>query len=293
MTDTQQQGTRQERYARADSFWADLVAKREYRTPPGRKSRLVRWMPRLASFHYHAGVTALLVKGGTVARMGRYDELHWAQSGIDIVRAAERSGGRFEITGLRNLESPIEAMVIISNHMSAIETYVMGGLVLPFRDMAFIMKSSLMDYPIIGHLMRALRSIPVTRQNPRQDFTEVLTHGVPILKSGRSIVVFPQSTRAEKFDSRAFNTLGIKLAVHAGVPVLPVAVKSDFLRNGKYFRNVGPVDASRTIHLEFGAPIPIEGKGKAQHETVIRFIEERLRKWGAEIAAQPERTDEG
>ncbi|MBW2177934.1 MAG: hypothetical protein JRH03_13480, partial [Deltaproteobacteria bacterium] len=49
----------------------------------------------------------------------------------------------------------------------------------------------------------------------------------PSLQRNVSVLVFPQTTRGLRFDPDKFNTLGIKLARRAKVPVIPVAVKAD------------------------------------------------------------------
>jgi hypothetical protein len=36
--------------------------------------------------------------------------------------------------------------------------------------------------------------------------------------------------------------------------------------------------------IEFAPPIPVSGRGKAEHEACVDFIEGRLRSWGAEMA---------
>jgi 1-acyl-sn-glycerol-3-phosphate acyltransferase len=74
------------------------------------------------------------------------------------------------------------------------------------------------------------------------------------------------------------------LAAKAGVPVVPVAVKTDYWGNGAILRGFGPVHRDRTIHIEFGEPLTVEGRGKAEHEKTLDFIEGRLREWGAPIA---------
>jgi 1-acyl-sn-glycerol-3-phosphate acyltransferase len=114
----------------------------------------------------------------------------------------------------------------------------------------------------------------------------VIERGVPILKAGRSIVVFPESTRTVTFDTNSFNSLGIKLAARAGVPVVPLAVKSDLLRNGRLIKDMGPIDTGKTIYFEFGAPLRVEGNGREQHKHVVSFIAERLKGWGAKIVTE-------
>ncbi len=278
---------RMDTYARMDRFWADLVARREYRTPPGRQDLLPRYIPGLTTCHLHFGVTAALMWTNFLGSTGRLDEYNWARCALLILRAIERSGGRFVVTGVSNLISEHKSVVIVSNHMSSLETYIMASFVMPFRDMAFVLKASLLRHPFVGALMRSIRPIAVGRQNPRDDFKKVITEGVPMLKSGRSVLIFPQSTRTATFDASEFNSLGTKLACHAGVPVIPLALKTDFLENGRLVKDFGVVRPERTLYMEFGPLMTIEGHGKKQHEAVVRFITERLVSWGAQSISTP------
>ena len=130
--------------------------------------------------------------------------------------------------------------------------------------------------------MRSLKAIPVGRDNPREDLKAVLGGGKEILQEGRSIILFPQSTRSETFNPDSFNSIGIKLAKKAGVKVIPFALKTDFLGNGKLFRDLGPVRPERKIHFEFAEPITIQGNGKEEQQQIIDFVGSRLAEWTAQ-----------
>ncbi len=121
------------------------------------------------------------------------------------------------------------------------------------------------------------------RSNPRADLVTVLEGGEARLAAGRSIIVFPQSTRTPVFDPAHFNTIGIKLAKRAGVPVIPIALKTDAWGNGQLLKDFGPVDVRKTIHFEFGEPMRIEGAGKAEHQRITDFIIDRLGSWNREL----------
>jgi 1-acyl-sn-glycerol-3-phosphate acyltransferase len=99
------------------------------------------------------------------------------------------------------------------------------------------------------------------------------------LKAGVSIIVFPQSTRSSAFSPEDFNTLGVKLAARAGVPVIPIALKTDAWGNGRYIKEFGPIDSTKTVHISFGEPMQINGRGTAEHEKVIAFIQDNLGRW--------------
>ena len=106
-----------------------------------------------------------------------------------------------------------------------------------------------------------------------------MSEGTRILNSGRSIIIFPQSTRSVEFKPEEFNSIGVKLARSAGVQVLPMALKTDFVRTGKIIRDLGPVNLKKEIWFEFGDALTIEGNGKAQHNQIAEFIKSRLDSW--------------
>ena len=106
--------------------------------------------------------------------------------------------------------------------------------------------------------------------------------------NGGSIIIFPQATRSVEFDIEGFNTLGVKLASRNGVPVVPVAIKTDFQRNGKWIKDMGPIDPQKTLYFKFGEPLPVEGKGRKTHQQVIEFISQNLLAWGGSIKEKAE-----
>jgi 1-acyl-sn-glycerol-3-phosphate acyltransferase len=91
-----------------------------------------------------------------------------------------------------------------------------------------------------------------------------------------------------EFDVQAFNTLGVKLASRAGVPVIPVAIKTDFHGNGKWIKDMGPIHYRKPLYFKFGNPIPASGKSKENHQQVVEFITRNLLAWGGKIKANAE-----
>ncbi len=219
-----------------------------------------------------------------LAVQGRYDDQAWAASSLSIARLIERHRGRFAVSGLDNLRSSAGSgpFVFVANHMSTLETQILPVLVVPFMPVTFVVKESLVKGKIFGPVLRSRDPIAVGRRSPREDLDAVLEGGLERLRRGISIIVFPQSTRSPVFRPEGFNTLGTKLAAKAGVPALPIAIKSDFWGEEGLFRGFGPIRPERTVHFEFGRPMAVVGRGKEQHLETVRFIESRLRLWGAE-----------
>jgi 1-acyl-sn-glycerol-3-phosphate acyltransferase len=127
--------------------------------------------------------------------------------------------------------------------------------------------------------MRSRDPIAVTRTNPRHDLKAVLEGGVDRLKQGISIIVFPQTTRTHSFDPTQFNTIGVKLAQRANVPVVPLALLSDAWGNGKYFKDFGKIDPSKKVYFAFGKPMWVQGRGTNEHQAIIQFISRKLQEW--------------
>jgi 1-acyl-sn-glycerol-3-phosphate acyltransferase len=220
-----------------------------------------------------------------LAKRGAYGYERWRSSSVDVLRNLERVGCRFEVSGLQHLRDAGGACVIVGNHMSTLETVILPSLIVPAGKATFVVKQSLVDYPVFKHVMRSRNPITVTRDNPRSDLKAVLEGGMKRLEAGVSIVIFPQTSRTRGFDPTQFNSIGSMLARRAKVSLVPLALKTDAWENGKRFKEVGRIVPSRTVHFAFGRPLRVQGKGGREHEVVVEFIRSHLDRWRA---AQPE-----
>ena len=156
------------------------------------------------------------------------------------------------------------------------------GIIRPHRAVTFVMKKSLVTLPFFGAVMRSRDPIVVGRTNPREDLTAVLEGGVERLKKGISIIVFPQSTRTPDFDPQHFNTIGVKLARKAGVPVVPLALKTDAWGTGKKLKELGPIKSGLPVRYKFAAPMDIHGNGREEQAFICDFIGSQLASWRKE-----------
>jgi len=255
-----------------------------YRSPPGRPGLLARAFPGVA---FYPRAAAIVWRAAARARRGDYDEAAWAGSSLEIVRALEAVGVRLAVEGLDRFARLPGPCVFVGNHMSTLETFVLPVLIVSQgRSVTFVVKRSLVDYPVFGHVMRSRDPIVVGRTNPREDLKAVLEGGTERLRAGISVVVFPQTTRTPLFDPAAFNTIGVKLARRAGVPIVPVALRTDAWGNGRWLKDAGRIDPALPVHIEFGEPVPAAGRGGGEHERVVAFITGRLRAWGGQVAAE-------
>ena len=210
----------------------------------------------------------------------QYPTEEWARSSLRVMKLLESCGGRFHISGLENLRKCAGPVVFIGNHMSTLETMVLPFLIAQVMDCTFVVKDSLVQSRGFGPVMRSRDPIVVSRHNSREDLVTVMTRGQEILAGGRSIVIFPQSTRRIEFRPEEFNSLGVKLAFKAGVQVIPFALKTDFWLNGRFVKDLGPLDArNRDVYFTFGQPMDIRGSGKEENKAIIEFIRTNLAVW--------------
>jgi 1-acyl-sn-glycerol-3-phosphate acyltransferase len=217
---------------------------------------------------------------GNCARHHQLDAENQVRLSNMNIRLVEQCGGKIHLSGLNYLNTEQGPYVLIGNHMSSLETALFHAIVRPRLDFTFVIKRSLFKVPYFGDIMRSLRAIAVDRKNARDDFKAIIHDGTTLLKEGRSLILFPQATRNHKFIPEDFNTIGVKLARAAKVKVIPFALKTDFLGNGRVIRDFGPIKTDSEIHFEFAAPIAIEGNGKVEHQQIIDFIQSRLIAWG-------------
>ncbi len=215
------------------------------------------------------------------AKKGEYTTARWVGNSLEILRCVEYSGGKVVVEGMEDYTSTQGPCVFVANHMSTLETFALPILIQPFKDVTYIVKKSLSTYPFFGAIMRSRSPILLERVNPREDFAKSMTEGVEILNSGRSLIIFPQATR-KPFLEQDFNSLGVKIAKKANVPVVPIALKTDFWATGWPIKDFGFIYPKRIVHFAFGKAMKIEGSGKEEHAECLRHISSKLAEWKEE-----------
>jgi 1-acyl-sn-glycerol-3-phosphate acyltransferase len=248
-----------------------------YITDPSKASLFAKRMP---SFGFYRRMAAIVFSSSSLAKRGLYGDKEWSESSLAIMKALEHVGVVFEVTGADHFINLQPPCVFIGNHMSALETFVLPCIIEPFKDVTFVVKQSLIDYPVFRHVMRSRAPIVVSRTNPREDLKAVLEGGTERLNAGRSVIIFPQTTRTPAFDPAEFNTIGIKLARKAAVPVIPIALQTYAWGNGKHLKDFGRIDPSKKVCFAFGEPLAVTGNGAAEHRKIIEFISSALKTWG-------------
>ncbi len=147
-------------------------------------------------------------------------------------------GLRFIIKGEENVPRSGGAILAI-NHIGYLDFAISGTAALPAkRYVRYMAKKQIFDNKIAGPLMRGMHHISVDRNSGSASFVAALR----ALKSGEIVGIFPEATISKSFEIKSMKSGAARLAIGAGVPVLPTIVwgsqriwtkgrKRDFGRN--------------------------------------------------------------
>lgn len=129
-------------------------------------------------------------------------------------------GLQFDFQGDENIPRKGGAILAI-NHVSYLDFALAGTAALPVkRYVRFMAKKELFDNKIAGPLLRGMHHINVDRSNGSASFVTAL-HA---LKSGEIIGIFPEGTISTSFEIKGLKSGAVRLAVGAGVPLIPTIV---------------------------------------------------------------------
>jgi len=166
-------------------------------------------------------------------------------------------GFRFDVRGSEHVPA-IGGAVICSNHVSFFDFTFLGLGALPrHRLVRFMAKSSVFEHRFAGPFMRAMRHIPVDRKAGAAAFESA----VRALKDGEIVGVFPEATISTSFTVKDLKAGAARMAVDAGVPIIPAAVWG-----GHRIATKGKVELRRNVPVTviLGEPIVAETGEKAQ-----------------------------
>jgi 1-acyl-sn-glycerol-3-phosphate acyltransferase len=157
----------------------------------------------------------------------------WANSILWVSRV------RITITGAEKLD-PDRSYIYMPNHQSNADIpLLLGRLPVQFRWLA---KAELFRIPIFGRAMRGVGYISIDRSNRKSAF-ESLERAARTIRSGTSVLIFPEGTRSRDGRILPFKKGGFVLSVDAGVPIVPIIIRGtrDIIPKGHFLIRPAPV----------------------------------------------------
>ncbi len=127
-------------------------------------------------------------------------------------------GVRWTVEGREHL--PSRPAVILAKHQSAWETLAFQAI---FPPQVHVLKRELLWLPFFGWGLALMSPIAIDRARGLAALRQIARKGRQRLEQGFWVVIFPEGTRVAPGRKRKYQLGGAWLAVHAGVPVVPVA----------------------------------------------------------------------
>lgn len=114
--------------------------------------------------------------------------------------------------------------VLVANHLSMLDILVVYGLFRPFK---WVAKAELFRVPFVGWNMWLNDYVPI-RRGDRESVRRMMAQCRAHLARGSPMLLFPEGTRSEDGRLKAFKDGAFRLALDAGVPVVPIAISGTF-----------------------------------------------------------------
>jgi 1-acyl-sn-glycerol-3-phosphate acyltransferase len=109
----------------------------------------------------------------------------------------------------------------MANHVSNLDPPVLIPAI-PQR-VSVMAKRELFRIPVLGRAMRMASLVPIDRSNKETAIASVRAAG-EVLRSGISMVVFPEGTRSPDGRLLPFKKGPFYMALESGVPIVPVTI---------------------------------------------------------------------
>jgi len=149
---------------------------------------------------------------------GRYIVGRWFRR-MGVAMSTVNPYWSFRRAGLR-VADPRRPYVVVSNHESFADILLICHL--PF-EMKWLSKVEILGIPFIGWMMRMAGDIPLKR-GFGPSAVEAMERCRTSLRHHVSVIFFPEGTRSPDGRMLPFKDGAFKLALEAGVPILPLAV---------------------------------------------------------------------
>ena len=159
-------------------------------------------------------------------------------------------GVRYRVNGIQHLPGlqgrPHQAVVLAAKHQSTWETFALPAL-MP-RPLAYVFKRELLYIPFFGWAMGRLDMIHIDRSKRAEAWNKVAARGRQLFDQDVWVIMFPEGTRIARGKQGVYKSGASRLAISAGVPIVPIAAssakcwprKSFLLRPGLIDVSIGP-----------------------------------------------------
>lgn len=186
-------------------------------------------------------------------------------------------GIRIEVVGEENYD-PSQNYLVLSNHAGMADIpLLLGALQLNLR---FVAKEELGKIPLFGWALKKGGYVLIKR-GQNKEALKSLFNAAEVLKSGRSVHIFPEGTRSETGKLLPFKRGAFMVAQKCNRPILPVTIIGSSEITPKKSLRI----SKGTVKLVIGTPLDTEGKdARTLQDSVYDIISSNLARYSGEAA---------
>ncbi|MGC4078466.1 MAG: lysophospholipid acyltransferase family protein [Rubrivivax sp.] len=175
-------------------------------------------------------------------------------------------GVEWRVHGIGNVPTRADrrsAVVLAAKHQSTWETFALPML-MP-HPIAYVFKRELLWVPFFGWALARLDMIHIDRSRRAEAWNKVAKQGRRLFDLGNWVIMFPEGTRVPRGSQGAYKTGAARLAITAGVPIVPIACVT-----GRCWPAKSMVLRPGCVEVSIGAPIDATGR---QPDELMREVE--------------------
>lgn len=174
------------------------------------------------------------------------------------------SGAKVNIVGLDNIPKD-KTILFISNHQSNFDIpLLLSSIDIP---KGFIAKKELANWPFISTWMKYMNCIFMDRDNLRKS-AESIVEGINLLRSGYSMIIFPEGTRSKGKPVDEFKGGSFKLATKSKCPIVPLTINGTYKLLEANNNMIKGADIELIVH----PPIDITALSKEELEALPETV---------------------
>lgn len=183
----------------------------------------------------------------------------WANSLLKL------AGVRVDLVGAHLIPKD-EPVVFIANHQGNFDVPILLGKI--DKPKGFISKIEVDRIPIVSTWMRYMGCVMIDRKDRRQSL-KAIREGIETIKSGQSMIIFPEGTRSRGGTMAPFKAGSFTLATSSGVKIVPIAISGSY-RVMEETGRIRPAAVTVTV-----LP-PIDSKSLPQKE-IVSLVEQQIK----------------
>jgi 1-acyl-sn-glycerol-3-phosphate acyltransferase len=169
----------------------------------------------------------------------------WAKTLLKV------GGIKLQISGLEKID-PNQSYVFIQNHQSSFD--ILASSVSIPGTARFLAKAELFRIPVFAQGMRLVGMLEINRGNSQKS-RRTIQKAINTVKSGVSVIIYPEGTRSRDGNIQPFKKGGFILAIEAQIPIVPVVISGSWEIMSKTSLRLH----RGTIQIHFLDPVPTAG----------------------------------